>query len=346
MSDQRTAWHVLFAAMLTERAPSSFQITSEYRLTLEPQRADLLIERSDEAHLTEARTLKRLGVRLKKQTLGEFKSISRPFQFGDLARLMGYAWQYRSKQGDKLRPEELTLLLVVPNIMAPLRNELASNNWKIEPLGGGYHRVDTGVYWLYVVVIDEVAEVERDALLSTFGQHPRPDSEAQQWLGRFVMADEKMRKEMKNMEGYDELLERFVSELPPEVRLAGLTPEQRLAGLTADELLARFVSELPPEVRLAGLTPEQRLAGLAPEELAASLSPEKRLAGLTPEQRLAGLAPEELAASLSPEKRLVGLAPEDQVFALSDEVLRGLPDTYLDSLPPATREAIRRRIGR
>ncbi len=64
---------------------------------------------------------------------------------------------------------------------------------------------------------------------------------------------------------------------------------------------------------------------------------QKILASLSPEQRLAGLAP---------EQRLAGLAPEQQLLALSDDMLRTLPDTYLATLPAATRAAIRVRIGR
>jgi len=274
--------------MLTERAPPGFQVKSEHRLTLEPQRADLLITRSGEARVDEARTLKRLWSWLGEQTISEFKSISHPFRFGDLARLMGYAWQHRAQHKERHRPEALTLLLVVPDISPSLRDEIDDNGWKMEPLGGGYQRVDTGVYWLYVVVIDEVAKAERDALLSLFGHHPQADAEARRWFGQFVMSDEETRKKMQEMEDYDELVKRFLAELPPELRLAGL----------------------PPELRLAGLAPEQRLAGLAPEQ------------------------------------RLADLAPNEQVLALSDEVLRGLSETYLNSLPSATREAIRRRIGR
>ena len=95
-----------------------------------------------------------------------------------------------------------------------------------------------------------------------------------------------------------------------------------------DEVMRKLLDRLPPEQRLAGLAPEQRLAGLAPEQ---------RLAGLAPEQRLAGLAP---------EQRLAGLAPDEVLLALPDEVLRGLSNEYLEALPRATREAIRRRIGR
>jgi len=274
--------------MLIERAPPGFQIKSEHRLTLEPQRADLLILRSGDARVNEARTLKRLWSWLGEQTIGEFKSISHSFRFGDLARLMGYAWQYRAQHGERLRPDELTLLLVVPDVSPSLRDEIAENGWKMEPLDGGYHRVDTGVYWLYVVVIDDVAEAERDALLSLFGHHPRADAEARRWFGQFVMSDEETRKKMQEMEDYDALVKRFLAELPPEVRLAGLAPEVRLAGLA-------------PELRLAGLAPEQRVADLSVEE---------------------------------------------RLLVMPDEALRLLPDAYLDRLSPATREAIRRRIGR
>jgi len=118
-----------------------------------------------------------------------------------------------------------------------------------------------------------------DALLSMFGPHPQPNIEAQRWVERFVMADDKKWKEMEEMEGYDELEERFVSR--PSLR-----------------------------ARLKGLTPEQRLAGLAPEQRVADLSIEERL------------------------------------LLMPDEVLRLLPDAYLDTLCTPTRETIRRRIGR
>jgi hypothetical protein len=63
----------------------------------------------------------------------------------------------------------------------------------------------------------------------------------------------------------------------------------------------------------------------------------RRLAGIPPEERLAGLAPEE---------RLAGLAPEEQLLALSEEILRGLSDEYLRTLPADVLTAIRARIGR
>lgn len=51
--------------------------------------------------------------------------------------------------------------------------------------------------------------------------------------------------------------------------------------------------------------------------------------------------------SLPLEKRLSGLTPEQQLLALSDDVLRGLPEEYVQALPePARSELLRRRKTR
>ncbi len=66
---------------------------------------------------------------------------------------------------------------------------------------------------------------------------------------------------LDEMEGFDEIVAKFVSTLTPEQRLAGLAPEQRLAGLAPTEavlalpdallraLSPEFVDALPAEVR-------------------------------------------------------------------------------------------------
>lgn len=63
-------------------------------------------------------------------------------------------------------------------------------------------------------------------------------------------------------------------------------------------------------------------------------------------QRLADLPPEQVLAGLPPEQRLADLPPEQAVLAMPDEVLRGLSESYLATLPEATRAVIRARIGR
>ncbi|MEZ4389879.1 MAG: hypothetical protein R3A48_02195 [Polyangiales bacterium] len=81
-------------------------------------------------------------------------------------------------------------------------------------------------------------------------------------------------------------------------------------------------------------------------ELMKKLPLEDRLADLAPEERLAGLAPEERLAGLAPQERLAGLAPEEALLALPDVTLRSLPESYVDGLAPAVRDAIRRRLAR
>jgi hypothetical protein len=72
----------------------------------------------------------------------------------------------------------------------------------------------------------------------------------------------------------------------------------------------------------------------------------RRLEGIPPAERLAGIPPEEWLAGIPPEKRLAGLAPEEQFLALPEEILRGLSDEYLRTLPADVQAAIRARIGR
>jgi hypothetical protein len=72
----------------------------------------------------------------------------------------------------------------------------------------------------------------------------------------------------------------------------------------------------------------------------------KLLRFLSPAERLEGLSPEERLEGLSPEDRLAGLRPEEQILALSNEVLRGLPEEYVRSLPAAVQQTIRKRLGK
>jgi hypothetical protein len=53
-----------------------------------------------------------------------------------------------------------------------------------------------------------------------------------------------------------------------------------------------------------------------------------------------------LIARMPPEKRLTDLTEAQAVLAMPDAVLRGLTDEYLATLPPETREAIQKRIGK
>ncbi len=372
-------WHLAFVSLIERRAPPNFEVQSEVRLTIEPQRADMLllrrvgVEWKDDQGLV----LRALWPRLGRVAIVEYKSpVDSAFRPGDLVRLVTYGGLYETAHLDELpEPGDLTLVLVVASVTPTLSKDLARKGWTLTPLGDGYARVDGVMYDMYVVITDEVTEAERDDYLRLFSHRPASPGEATRWLRQW-MRDAKMKQpDIEELPSFEELFqktiekaqEKWLAGLAPEERLAGLAPEERLAGLAPEERLAGLapgerlaglapeerLAGLAPEERLAGLAPEERLAGLAPEERLAGLAPEERLAGLAPEERLAGLAPEERLAGLAPEERLAGLAPEERlaglateqvILALPVEVLRMLSDEHIRSLPPNVQETIRKRL--
>ncbi|WP_438030198.1 hypothetical protein [Sorangium sp. So ce233] len=155
----------------------------------------------------------------------------------------------------------LTLVLVVASIARTLVRELAEMDWTRVRLGGGYARIDGAVYSTYLVVIDEVAEAEEDDFLRIFSHHPVHSPEARRWLQQWVRPEEGAMQDVKELEGYDEMLQKLLDSLPVERQLAGLAPEERLAGLPpahqllalSDDALRGFTDEylrsLPAEVQ-------------------------------------------------------------------------------------------------
>ena len=107
---------------------------------------------------------------------------------------------------------------------------------------------------------------------------------------------------------------------------AMLDPKTKPEGY--DELMQKL---------LGRLSPEERLRGLSNDEILRRIPPEERLHGLPPEERLRGLPPEE---------RLRGLSHEQVALAMPDEILRILPEDYIQSLPAQVQRAIRERLGR
>jgi hypothetical protein len=296
VSSQRTAWHFFFTILLRKRGPSEFEVRDEVPLSEEPPRFDYLLlrKRVEAAAQRPAETLRALWRRLPHVTVAEFKSIGRPYRKRNLDRLWGYIHLYFSDAESGVeRRDELCGLLVVTTRTPTLDADASSMGLLWEDLTGGYWELRGGLFRLYVVELDRVAESEDDDLLRLFGHAKERTLEARRFWAEQVGTKEAMMA-LQDREGYDEVVQRFLELITPEERLAGLAPEQRLAGLA-------------PEQRLAGLAPEQRLAGLAPEQ---------RLAGLAPEQRLAGLAPEQTVLAL----------PDEVLRALSDDFLDRLPE--------------------
>lgn len=268
-------WHLAFANLIEQRAPPNIEVQSEVRLTIEPQRADLLlIRRTGERHDERAGVLHALWPRLAKITIVEFKSPTRSsLRPGDLIRLWGYGPLYQAAHLDEAPTRgDLTLALIVPSITPTLLDEIAAMGWTLADLGGGYRRIDGAVYDLLVAVTDEVAEAERDGFLEIFSHRPVTDPQASWWLQHWI-AEKRMSQKIEDVPGFEEVMQK----IPPEKRLAGIPPEQRLAGIPLEQRLAG----IPPEQRLAGLTEEQALMAL-PDEILRQL-PDAYLSKLSPD---------------------------------------------------------------
>jgi hypothetical protein len=258
-------WHLAFVTLIQRRAPPNFEVRSEVRLTIEPQRADMLllrrigVERQDD----QARVLRRLWPLLGLVTVLEYKSpVDSAFRPGDLLRLMGYGVLYDTGHLDELpQREDLTLVLVVASVTPTLLAEIARMGWTLTPLGGGYGRIDGVMYTCLVVVTDEVTDAERDQYLRLFSHRPVEPGEAVRWLQEWMRETRMKQPDAEDVPGWDELMQRFLKKLPLEERLEGLTPEERMAGLASEQLLPglpldvlrgfseEYLRSLPPEVQ-------------------------------------------------------------------------------------------------
>lgn len=262
-------WHLAFANLIQKRAPPGFEIQTEVRLTIEPQRADmLLLRRIGATHEDDkAQVMRTLWPRLGLVTILEYKSpVRSSFRPGDLIRLWSYGAVYDAAHFKELpSPSDLTLVLVLPSITPTLTLEVARMGWTLTALGGGYGRIDGAVYALYVVATDEVSQAEHDEILKLFSRLKSKAGEAARWLADFMKETEMAQTNIKEMEGYREM---YLKSIPVEERLEGLDPEERLAGLK-------------PEERLLGLDRDQ-LALALPVEMLRALS-EAYILSLAPE---------------------------------------------------------------
>ncbi|MEO5728619.1 MAG: hypothetical protein ABI134_12905, partial [Byssovorax sp.] len=248
MSTQRTAWHFFFGILLRNHGPSCFEVRDEVPLSDEPPRMDYLLLRKTAALSPEdpGETLLRLWPLLPLLSVVELKTIGRPYRAGNLDRLWSYVHAYHAD--DSRRPgqrADLCAVLVVPNRTPTLDADLSAMGLTWEDLSGGYARVAGGLFVMYAVEIDVVMEQQGEDLVGWFGHGEQPRTVRAERFWAEMVGTVEANMDVRKLEGYEEVLQRFVKTLPPKQRLAGLAPEQRLAGLG----------------------PEQRLAGLAPEEI-------------------------------------------------------------------------------
>ncbi len=249
-------WHLAFVSLIQYRAPPNFEIQTEVRLTIEPQRADMLLLRriGAEQQDEQARILRALWPRLGLVTVLEYKSpADSAFRPGDLLRLVGYGVLYDTAHLDALpKRDDLTLVLVVASLTPTLLAEIARMGWTLTPLGGGYGRIDGIVYTTFVVITDDVTETERDEYLRLFSHRPAEQGEATRWLSQFMRNTRMKQPHIEELPGYEELFQKLVEAMPLEKRLAGLAPEVLILALPVEVLRvlpAEYLSSLPGEVQ-------------------------------------------------------------------------------------------------
>jgi hypothetical protein len=272
MSSIKTVWHVMFGDLLEECKPPGFEVQREVPLGGEPQRADYLLLRrvGIDAADDRAKVLRKLWSHIRTDALLELKSPSRLVERGDLLRLHGYGCQYAVKERrhivdgaergrfDELR--DLLLVLATPRMTPTLQAEVdfLPGVSLSRPVDG--YAVLSGLFFpALVILLGEVSDAERDAVLALFGDRKPWSPEAERWLDSHIWGEKSERKgiQMENLEGYDEMLQRFIQRVPPEKRLYGLEPEemgQVLAGLPPEKV-SKALAGLPPEL-LANILPD------------------------------------------------------------------------------------------
>lgn len=189
-----------------ERAPPGFEVRSEVQLTLEPQRADLLWLRRSEgaAHDEQAQVFRGLWLRIERHAIVEFKSRARPLRRRDLARLLGYGWQYFTVHPDELRrTHHLHLMLVVPSSTLTLSKEVATLGMHLEPFQQGYASLEGATFPVRVIRLDETVAAEQDGLLELFASARIQTPSARRWFQEHTMRNTDLANEER--EGFDEI---------------------------------------------------------------------------------------------------------------------------------------------
>ena len=168
---------------------------------------------------------------------------------------------------DELAPGDLAVALLVASRNEALDDDLRLLGARERSLGGGYTRIEGLVFPMLLIDLTAVAVCDHGDYIALFAHRGRvPDGAHSWWYARYGTPTEDG-MDVRQMEEFKAMQQRYLSSLPIE---------DRLAGLDADAI----AKALSPEQRLAGLDPEQRLAGLAEADAVLAM-PDAVLAGLT-----------------------------------------------------------------
>jgi len=267
----QTAWHPLFAELLSFHLPEGYRLLSEYQLTREPQRVDVVVwEAESEGGPYEGIpvVMKHLSAR----NLFEFKSPTDRLERIDLSMLTGYGMQYYALEGG-FALSELTLFLVAPRVTGSFRQGLDDWDVDLEEVEPGLHRCDAFPWQLWVIESDVAWKTEGNQTLGffthTFLKDPTQLAQSRAfpdwmypWLAQQMAEYRERSREMPlaKREEFEQRMRDFMKQ-----HLASMPLEERLEGISATEILKAVPAEeilkaVPAEEILKAVPAEQRKA--------------------------------------------------------------------------------------
>ena len=265
-----TAWHPVLVALLERVLPGGwYQCLSEFQLTREPLRIDVVVVRRSRSGTPPApRLLASVVGDLADHTLVHFKGPTDELERDDARMLLAYALQYLVV-AEIEDPAPVALRVVAPRVTPRFVEALRALACELTTTAAGTHEGRLGIFPLRVIETVPVNGRAGEHLLYTVtpgmladpGGIPALSGEESEVFYalqehveqlRHPLPGQKrrhMKDEDKVVESFEQAMKRILARMPPEQRLAGLAPEQRLAGLA-------------PEQRLAGLTEAQAVLAL------------------------------------------------------------------------------------
>jgi hypothetical protein len=281
----RTWWHPLLARLLDHALATGYRVLEEVLDGKLPLRLDILLIRREAGQISAARRqdVEILLPLLNRFTLIQFKGPTDALQRGDLAQLIGSAFQWHSQQLEPIPFGDISLVVLAPAVNEAVRQELQLFGCRIDAHEPGIFCVSGLPFAMRLVETDVMAE-RGQPILSLVSRV-------------FLRAPERIIEQLTHTGHVDLLC--YMWQQVQQFRKFG-------KGFAMQHKDSEYLDEVEAELRTAvleAIPPEERLRGLLPEE---------RLRGLPPNQRMRGVSFDELVLDLS----------EDQVVQLREALER------------------------
>jgi hypothetical protein len=286
-----TAWHPVLVALLEHVLPGGFfQCLSEFQLSREPLRIDVVVVRRRRPGTPPApRLLVSIVGDLADHTLVHFKGPTDELERDDARMLFAYALQYPVVA--ELEDPGLVALRVVASRLTPRFVEaLKLLGCALTTTEAGVHEGRLGVFPLRVIETVPVNGRAGEHLLYTVTPGMLADPGGVPALSG---------EESEVFYALSEHVEQLRHPLPGVKRRHMKDADKVVKSF--EKAMASIIARMPPEQVLRAYAPEQRVAGLAPEQRLVGLTEAQAVLAL-PDAVLRGLSNEYLA-TLPPKTR-------------------------------------------